>query len=243
MLQKLLNNVPILFYGEGKHLTSLCKSCLILPIIKKMMLWIFDGCEKIFFQISSMLSECSESIKFLLENDVLVSLPKSSLSLSENSHFVYVDIIMLKSFTPICHDNNISDGFDEVFNSIVETMDYVDLKSFSDKDAGEIVFLLNLSVITKEDIECNNNAVKLKGFKNMLLIYEISCHEICDKLTDFFASDPDLTLSTFSVYKIISDTILSFFIGLDPIFTGLTWEHRRYIYWALCNDSNHGFER
>ena len=86
MLQKLLNNVPILFYGEGKHLTSLCKSCLILPIIKKMMLWIFDGCEKISFQISSMLSECSESIKFLLENDVLVSLPKSSLSLSENSH-------------------------------------------------------------------------------------------------------------------------------------------------------------
>lgn len=68
-------------------------------------------------------------------------------------------------------------------------------------------------------------------------------HDICDKLTDFFASDPDLTLSTFSVYKIISDTILSFFIGLDPIFTGLTWEHRRYIYWALCNDSNHGFER
>ena len=173
---------------------------------------------------------------------MLLSLPKSSLNLFENSHFINFDIILLKSFRPIGCDNNISDRFYEVFNGIVETMDHVNLNSFSDEDAGEIIFLLRFSVITKEKIECNNYADKLTSFKNMLSMYKICYHDICDKLRDFFADDPDLTLSIYFVYKIISDKIPSFFTSLDAIFTGFTWEHRCYIYWALWNDSNYGFE-
>ena len=55
----------------------------------------------------------------------------------------------------------------EVFNNIIETMDYVGLNSFRDKEAVEIIFLLNFfCVITRKRNSALITQIKLDALRN-----------------------------------------------------------------------------
>ena len=71
MLLNFFTVVQILFYSEHRHAwhNQLDQPDSVLQVLKKMIRWLFNGCATIFLQRFSIPSECSESIKLLLENE------------------------------------------------------------------------------------------------------------------------------------------------------------------------------
>ena len=225
MLQKLLNYPEDVFYTKNRDPTTWTLnevSYAFSPILTNMKQWLYDGCKSISRQQRSILSECGEGIKVLLENKMVISLAKFPFNAFEVESFIGFHILKLKSFRPRVF-------YDRAFEDIVENMDHVDLTSFSEKDFEELIFLLRFSIITKKEIDCNNYSKKLNSFKKLLMMYKISCSDAYDtveKLADHFSvSSKDVPL-----YKVVKEKMSSIFISLEEIYTSLSWEDRSYIY-------------
>ena len=225
MLQKLLNYPEDVFYTKNRDPTTWTLnevSYAFSPILTNMKQWLYDGCKSISRQQRSILSECGEGIKVLLENKKVISLAKFPFNAFEVESFIGFHILKLKSFRPRVF-------YDRAFEDIVENMDHVDLTSFSEKDFEELIFLLRFSIITKKEIDCNNYSKKLNSFKKLLMMYKISCSDAYDtveKLADHFSvSSKDVPL-----YKVVKEKMSSIFISLEEIYTSLSWEDRSYIY-------------
>ena len=233
MLQKLLNYPKDVFYTKNRDPSTWTLnevSYAFTPILKNLEQWLHNGCKSISSQQRSILSECGEGIKVLLENKMVISLAKFSFNAFEFESFIGFQILKLKSFRPLVFYDGFLGGLYEAFESIVENMDHVDLTSFSDKEFEELIFLLRFSIITKKEIDCNNYSSKLKIFKEMLEMYEISCSDAYDKVEQlavyYSVSSKDVPL-----YKIVKEKMSSIFISLEEIYTSLSWKDGSYIYW------------
>ena len=164
MLQKLLNYPKDVFYTKNRDPSTWTLnevSYAFTPILKNLEQWLHNGCKSISSQQRSILSECGEGIKVLLENKMVISLAKFSFNAFEFESFIGFQILKLKSFRPLVFYDGFLGGLYEAFESIVENMDHVDLTSFSDKEFEELIFLLRFSIITKKEIDCNNYSSKL----------------------------------------------------------------------------------
>ena len=227
MQQRISKDYPNLF-DDNKHGSRfMYHTDAFSPVKTNIMLWLYNGCETISLQRRSTLNVWGECTNVLLENKILVTLPKFS--------FIELEIcihpsfeIMFKSFRPLLLHSKISIGLSEAFLDIVESMDHVDLTSVSDADVGEILVLLRLFVVTRKEICCSNYLNKLNNFKKMLYMYEMSCFVAFGQLLGlefvYSVNSRDIPL-----YKTMKEKIPSAFITLEVMFTSITWEERRFI--------------
>ena len=235
MMQKLLIYPRDVFDNKNRKLSTLDEvSKVFSPVLTNMTQWLCDGCEAISLQQRSMLSECGEGIKVLLENKILISLPEFSLNAFEIEFFNYFQILMFKSFRPLVFYEGVPGGLYEAFNNILGSIDHVDLASFSDKDFEKLIFLLRFFIITKKEIDCSNYSKKLNSFKKMLMMYQITCSDACKHLKDL-ADHCSVSSEDVSLYEVVKEKMSSTFISLEEIFTSLTWEDRGYIYSCFSN--------
>ena len=228
MQQRISKDYPNLF-DDNKHGSRfMYQTDAFSPVKTNIMLWLYNGCETISLQRRSMLNEWGECTYVLLENKILVTLPKFSFIELEICIHPSFEIIMFKSFRPLLLHSKISIGLSEAFLDIVESMDHVDLTSVSDADLGEILVLLRLFVVTRKEICCSNYLNKLNNFKKMLYMYEMSCFVAFGQLLGlefvYSVNSRDIPL-----YKTMKEKIPSAFITLEVIFTSITWEERRFI--------------
>ena len=228
MQQRISKDYPNLF-DDNKHGSRfMYQTDAFSPVKTNIMLWLYNGCETISLQRRSMLNEWGECTYVLLENKILVTLPKFSFIELEICIHPSFEIIMFKSFRPLLLHNKISIGLSEAFLDIVESMDHVDLTSFSDADVGEILILLRLFVVTRKEICCSNYLNKLNNFQKMLYMYEKSCFVAFNQLLElecaYSVNSRDIPL-----YKTMKEKIPSAFITLEVIFTSITWEERSFI--------------
>ena len=231
MLQKISKYPQDVFYANRDHSTSTLNevSYAFSPILTNMKLWLYNGCKRTCRQQRSMLSECDEGITVLLENKMLISLPKFSLNAFEIESFIEFQILKFKSFRPLVFYDGIPRGLYEAFDDVVENLDHVDLTSFSDKDFEKLIFLLRFFIITKKEIDCNNYSSKLNHFEKMQVTYGISCSDAYDmlkKLTFHYSvNSKDVPL-----YEIVKEKMSPIFISLEEIYASITWEDRACIY-------------
>ena len=228
MQQRISKDYPNLF-DDNKHGSRfMYHTDAFSPVKTNIMLWLYNGCETISLQRRSTLNVWGECTNVLLENKILVTLPKFSFIELEICIHPSFEIIMFKSFRPLLLHSKISIGLSEAFLDIVESMDHVDLTSVSDADVGEILVLLRLFVVTRKEICCSNYLNKLNNFKKMLYMYEMSCFVAFGQLLGlefvYSVNSRDIPL-----YKTMKEKIPSAFITLEVIFTSITWEERRFI--------------
>lgn len=228
MQQRISEDYPNLF-DDNKHGSRfMYHTDAFSPVKTNIMLWLYNGCETISLQRRSTLNVWGECTNVLLENKILVTLPKFSFIELEICIHPSFEIIMFKSFRPLLLHSKISIGLSEAFLDIVESMDHVDLTSVSDADVGEILVLLRLFVVTRKEICCSNYLNKLNNFKKMLYMYEMSCFVAFGQLLGlefvYSVNSRDIPL-----YKTMKEKIPSAFITLEVIFTSITWEERRFI--------------
>ena len=231
MMQKLLKYYPDpdIFDTRNKNAALRDITNAFTPVLTNMMQWLYNGCERISVPRRSMLSVCNEGIIVLMENKMLVSVPRSLLGTYEILDLLLdSQIIMFKPFRPLVFQNKILGGLYEVFNNDVESMEHVDLTSFSDDDASQIVFMLRFFVITKKEIDSNNYSKKLYSFKEMLLMYRLPFSDIFHmfKNLEHYYS---IKSTDVSLYKTMKEKMPSIFISLEAIFTCITWEERGYV--------------
>ena len=243
MQQKLLTYPRDVFDNKNSGLSTLYEvSYAFSPILTNMMQWLCDGCETISLQQRNMLSECGKGIKVLLENKMLISLPEFSLNVFEIEFYNNFQILMFKSFRPLVFYDGVQGGLYEVFNKIVESMDHVDLTSFSDEDFEKLIFLLRFFVITKKEIDSNNYSNKLQSFKKMLMVYNISCCDAYEKL-EGLAYHCSVNSKDVPLYEVAKERMPSDFISVEGIFTGITWEERGCIYRSFDDFSWFGISK
>ena len=228
MQQRISKDYPNLF-DDNKHGSRfMYHTDAFSPVKTNIMLWLYNGCETISLQRRSTLNVWGECTNVLLENKILVTLPKFSFIELEICIHPSFEIIMFKSFRPLLLHSKISIGLSEAFLDFVESMDHVDLTSVSDADVGEILVLLRLFVVTRKEICCSNYLNKLNNFKKMLYMYEMSCFVAFGQLLGlefvYSVNSRDIPL-----YKTMKEKIPSAFITLEVIFTSITWEERRFI--------------
>ena len=228
MQQRISKDYPNLF-DDNKHGSRfMYHTDAFSPVKTNIMLWLYNGCETISLQRRSKLNVWGECTNVLLENKILVTLPKFSFIELEICIHPSFEIIMFKSFRPLLLHSKISIGLSEAFLDFVESMDHVDLTSVSDADVGEILVLLRLFVVTRKEICCSNYLNKLNNFKKMLYMYEMSCFVAFGQLLGlefvYSVNSRDIPL-----YKTMKEKIPSVFITLEVIFTSITWEERRFI--------------
>ena len=228
MLQRLSEDYPNLFDDKKHGFRFVYLRDVFSPVKTNMILWLYNGCETISLQRRSILNIWGEYTNVLLENKILVTLPKFSLSKSQICYLFSFKIIMFKSFRPFLFHNKVSVGLSEAFLDIVESMDHVDLTSFSDTDVGEILVLLRHFIITRKEICCGNYLNKLNNFKKMLCMYEMSCCVAFEELLGlefvYSVNSTDIPL-----YKTMKENMPAAFITLEAIFTRITWEERSFI--------------
>ena len=87
-------------------------------------------------------SDCKESLEFLLDRKVIVSLPKSLPGGLEDDILDFFHVVLFKSIPTMVLKNVISSALYEAFCDIFESMDYIDLTAFSASDARQVIFLL-----------------------------------------------------------------------------------------------------
>ena len=235
MLQKLLKYYPEsdIFDTRNKNSALHDITNAFTSILINMIEWLYNGCERISVPRKSMLSVCNKGITVLLENKMLVSVPKRLLGTYEILDLLLdSQIIMFNPFGPLVFQNQISSGLYGVLNDDVESMENVDLTSFSDEDASQIVFMLRFFIITKKEVDSNNYSKKLCSFKEMLLMYRLSFSDIFNmfkKLERYYS----INSTDVSLYKTMKEKMPSIFISLEAIFTCITWEERGYIFRSL----------
>ena len=218
-----------LFDERSKARLSCHVSDAFMSILTNMMRWLYDGCERISVTQRSMLCVCNEGITILLENKMLVSVPKRVLHTRVFSDLpIIANIIMFESFRPLVFQNKILGGLYEIFKGDVESMEHVDLTSFSDEGIVEIVFMLRFLIIGKKEIDSNNYSKKLKTFKEMLLKYDLPCSLLFDMFGNL-ESDYSIKSTDVSMYETMKEKMPSIFTSLETIFTCITWEERGYI--------------
>ena len=83
-----------------------------------------------------------ESLEFLLDRKVIVSLPKSLPGGLEDDILDFFHVVLFKSIPTMVLKNVISSALYEAFCDIFESMDYIDLTAFSASDARKVIFLL-----------------------------------------------------------------------------------------------------
>ena len=139
---------------------------------------------------------------------------------------------MCEPFKPLFFQNIILVGLYEIFKDNVESMEQVDLTSFSGEDIVEIVFMLRFFIIARKEIDSNSYSKKLKSFKEMLLMYSLSCSllfQMFENLERYYS----IKSTDVSLYETMKEKMPSIFISLEAIFTCITWEERRYISMSL----------
>ena len=87
-------------------------------------------------------SDCKESLEFLLDRKVIVSLPKSLPGGLEDDILDFFHVVLFKSVPTMVLKNVISSALYEAFCDIFESMYYIDLTAFSASDARQVIFLL-----------------------------------------------------------------------------------------------------
>ena len=143
MLRKLLKHEQILDIFDGRSIRLAPMSYNVTPILTDMIQWLCNGCERISVPRRSTLSVCNNGITVLLENKMLVSISTRLLHTHEIlDPYLYSHLTMFKPFRSFLFQNKISGGLYEVFNGNVESMEHVDLTSFSDEDARLLFFKL-----------------------------------------------------------------------------------------------------
>ena len=190
MLQKLskYDSDLDIFYNKNHSSALHDASDAFTPILANMMQWLYDGCERISLPRRSMLSVCNEGILVLFDNKFLVSLTKHLLDCdSEIRDLLFFDHknLICKPFRPHVFQNKILGGLYEAFNDVVENMEHVDLTSFSDENVSITVCMLRFFIITKKEIDSINYSKKLNCFKEMLLIYRLSCCDVFKRFLEF----------------------------------------------------------
>ena len=231
MMQKLLRYYPDpdIFDTRNKNSALRDITDAFTPILTNMMQWLYDGCERISVPRRSKLSVCNEGIIVLLENKILVSVPQRLLGTYEILDLLLdSQVIMFKPFRPLVFQNKILGGLYEAFSDNIESMEHVDLTSFSHEDAGQIVFMLRFFTIAKKEIDSNNYSKKLNSFKKMLLMHRLSFYDIFQrfqKLERYYS----IKSTDVSLYKTMKEKMPSIFTSLETIFACITWEERGYI--------------
>ena len=232
MLQKLSKYRPDqdIFDKGNKSSTLDDATYAFMPILTNMMQWLYDGCERIPLLQRSKLQVRNKGITVLFDNKVLVSLPKHLLHCDSGiCDLLRMDskILIFKPFRPLLFQNKILGGLYEAFNDVVESMEHVDLTSFSDENVSITVCMLRFFIITRKDIDSNNYSKKLNCFKEMLSMYKLSCSDVFEKFLDFNLHNP---FGEFSFFQTLQEIAPPIFISLEAIFTSITWEERSYIY-------------
>ena len=178
MVQKLLEGYQNIIEKTTRILVSSAFS----PVLTIMIMWLRSGCKRNSFPPKRLLGVCNKVLTILSRNKVLISLNKDvSFSMYERST---VQIIMFNSLRPLVLHDKVLVGHFEAFNDVGESMDLVDLTSFSDEDTEIVFCLLQFFTITRKEIDNNNYLNKLSSFKKMLVMYSIPRTYVYDHLQD-----------------------------------------------------------
>ena len=162
--------------------TRILVSSAFTPMLTNMIMWLRSSCKRNSFPPKRVLGVCNKDITVLLRNKVLKSLNKDvSFSTYERST---VQIVMFNSLKPLVLHDKILVGLFKTFNDVGESMDHVDLTSFSDEDTEIVFCLLQFFTITRTEIDNNNYSNKLSSLKKMLVMYSVPRTYVYDHLQD-----------------------------------------------------------
>ena len=208
------------------------------PILGDMIKWLQNGCKRSLLLRKNTQSDFNKNVKVLLNERMLVNLPKSLLSKCLKYYWGVlmhnVEIIILKSFPSTFLQSNISGGLFNAFIDSCEKMEEVNLTGVSRNDIEKIVLLLDYHVITKKEIESNNYFKKVNSFVEMLELYNISCSNIClllslsDSLTAYQPSSKDISLTIWAIKQSLAK-----FTTLEEVFSCMMWKERGFMGRAL----------
>ena len=212
---------------------------LFLPILGDMIKWLQNGCKRSLLLRKNTQSDFDKNAKVLLNERMLVNLPKSLLNKCLQCYWGSmlmhnVEIIILKSFPSMFLQSSISGGLFEAFIDSCEKMEEVNLTGVSRNDIEKIVLLLDYHVITKKKIESNNYFEKVNSFVEMLELYNISCSNIClllslsDALWAYQPSSKDISLTIWAIKQSLAK-----FPSLEEVFSCMMWKERGFMGRAL----------
>ena len=228
MLQKLSRNFPIIdIFGTYTIWLLDNKSDVFSALLKNMIQSLYNGCKLLFFQRENIQNDYTESLEFLLDGKVIVNLPKLSLGGVTNDILRFFHVVMFKSIPRTVLHNGVSGGLYEAFCDILEKMDYIDLTAFSASDARKIIFLLQFSAITKNEIDSSSYSLKLNGLKEMIETYNNVLWGTCEM---FFDHED---VERIQLLKARVKQRFNTYIRLEEIFSAMTWEERGFIYNCL----------
>ena len=140
----------------------------------------------------------------------------------------HLALIIFSKVSSKLFDNSVFRGLCE---TIIDSMDWLDLTVFSEKEQGKIFVLLLFSVIKKEDIMTENCLKKLNAFNNMLDSYgmlynssEVLNDRLVPKVIELgsaYNSSHCMQLSEIIIQK--TDPVL---VIWEKIFSRITWKER-----------------
>ena len=204
------------------HRSEPCKT-----ILNKLILWLYGGCREHSAESESLEDYFLKNMIVVMENNFLVKVPKSISfhDLIEPDNEKHLPLIIFSKVSSKLFDNSVSRGLCE---TIIDSMDWLDLTVFSEKEQGKIFVLLLFSVIKKEDIMTKK---KLNGFNNMLDSYgmlynssEVLNDRLVPKVIELgsaYNSSHCMQLSGIIIQK--TDPVL---VRWEKIFSRITWKER-----------------
>ena len=228
MLQKCLDYVSFKDILDTKtkvspiHQSEPCNT-----ILNKLILWLYGGCREHSAESESLEDYFLKNMIVVMENNFLVKVPKSISfhDLIEPDNEKHLPLIIFSKVSSKLFDNSVFRGLCE---TIIDSMDWLDLTVFSEKEQGKIFVLLLFSVIKKEDIMTKK---KLNAFNNMLDSYgmlynssEVLNDRLVPKVIELgsaYNSSHCMQLSEIIIQK--TDPVL---VRWEKIFSRITWKER-----------------
>ena len=210
------------------HRSEPCKT-----ILNKLILWLYGGCREHSAESESLEDYFLKNMIVVMENNLLVKVPKSISfhHLIETDREEHLALIIFSKVTSKLFGNSVFRGLCETF---IDSMDWLDLTVFSEKEQGKIFVLLLFSVIEKEGIMTENCLKKLDAFTNMLDSYGMlynSSKVLNDRLVPrVIKLGSASNICNFRQSKMISQRTDPVLVRWEKIFSHITWKERGNIY-------------